>query len=96
MALQGELHCADNKMDRLGAANAAVPDDILNFQYDSLACAAALGWECLTIEEVPLITAEQDSYVVLQRDPTGRARRVVTDVDAAAFSARWLETVTGL
>ena len=96
LALQGELHCADNKMDRLGAANAAVPDDILNFQYDSLACAAALRWDCLTIEEVPLITAEQDSYVVLQRDPAGRARRVVTDVDAAAFSARWLETVTGL
>ena len=96
MAIQGELHCADNKMDRLGAASAAVPDDILNFQYDSLACAAALQWDCLTVEEMPLTAGQSESYVVLNRDPAGLMRRVVTDVDADRFSRRWLESVSRL
>ena len=96
LALQGELHCADNKMDRLGAANAAIPDDILNFQYDSLGCAAALQWDCLTVEEMPLTAGQSESYVVLTRDPAGLMRRVVTDVDADRFSTRWLESVSRL
>lgn len=96
LAIQGELHCADNRMSRLAKANAAVPDDILNFQYDSLACAAALGWDCLTVEDLPLNVEAEDGYVVLRRYPAGRSRRVVTNVDAAAFSARWLETVARL
>lgn len=96
MALQGELHGADWEMGKLGAANAAVPDDILNFQYDSLAVAAALEWDCLTIEEMRLSVGEQEGSVVLNANPAGAAYRVVTDVNAAEFTARWLETVARL
>lgn len=96
MALQGELHRADWEMDKLSAANVAVPDDILNFQYDSLAVAAAMGWDCVTIEELPLTVGQQDGCVVLGHDPAGRLRRVVTDVDASRFSARWLAAVSRL
>ena len=96
LALQAELHCADHNMDRLGTANAAVPHDILNFQYDSLACAAALEWDCLTIDNVPLTAGMRDSCLVLNRDPAGQIRRLVTDVNARRFSTQWLQTVSRL
>ena len=96
LALQAELHCTDHQMDRLGTINAAVPTDILNFQYDSLACAAALGWDCLTVEKIPLTAGMRDGCVVLNRDLFGPPKRVITNVDAERFSARWLETVCPL
>ncbi|MEP6871029.1 MAG: nucleoside hydrolase, partial [Anaerolineaceae bacterium] len=96
LAIQAALHCADHQMDRLGAINAAVPSDILNFQYDSLACAAALGWDCLTVENIPLTAGMQDGCVVLNHDPIGHLRPVVTNVDAQQFAARWMEAVRPL
>ncbi|MEO6398806.1 MAG: nucleoside hydrolase [Tepidiformaceae bacterium] len=96
LALQAELHCGDNKMEQLARANTALPADILNFQYNSLACAAALGWDCVTIEEVPLAVGSLEGETLLNRDSAGLVYRVVTDVDAVRFSERWLETVVQL
>ena len=45
IARQGELYGADSDMSRVGAEHPGLPDDLLNFQYDPLACAVAAGWD---------------------------------------------------
>lgn len=97
LAAQAELHAADHGMSGLAAANPALAEDMLNFQYDSLACAAALGWDCLstrTERRALESDAEGNFHFVAQTDAP--ARRFVVEVDAEAFSHRWLATVARL
>jgi purine nucleosidase len=71
-----------------------VPNDIINFQHDALACAVALGWhERIEIEELPLVIEEHEGWLTQQIDPTGKPLRVVTKVDGELFSQFWLDTV---
>ena len=107
VALQAELQGADSRVDRalvelqgadsgvspLVAANAGLPRDLLNFQYDPLACAAALGWDCVEVSQVRLAVRDIGGYLQLDAAEDGPLRRVVTAVDSAAFSARWRECV---
>ena len=80
---------------KFGAPCARVPDDIINFHHDPLACAVALGWqERVKIEEIPLVMATQAGWLTMQVDPRGRPLRVVTQVDGAHFSEFWLNTLT--
>ncbi|MGI8405750.1 MAG: hypothetical protein ACR2OE_13475, partial [Thermomicrobiales bacterium] len=96
IARQAKEFAVDERMDtRFGATCAWVPDDIINFQHDALACAVALGWrEGIDFEEV-FFTPEIDDGVLIERIETdGRPARVVTKVDGARFSEFWLETIT--
>ncbi|MDQ3590144.1 MAG: hypothetical protein M3392_07885 [Actinomycetota bacterium] len=45
IARQGELYGTDSDMTRVGGGHPGLPDDLLNFQYDPLACAVAAGWD---------------------------------------------------
>ena len=94
MARQAELYAADNRYIALSAEHDALPDDLLNFQHDPLACAVAIGWDCATIEASPLRVAERDGSLLLEQSPGATPLRIVTGVDAEAFQSRWLETVT--
>lgn len=95
IARQAEAFAVDERMDvRYGATCARVPDDIINFQHDALACALALGWhDGVTIEELPLCI-EVENGVLHERVARGVPTRVVTAIDGARFSEFWLETVT--
>ena len=44
LARQSEAHGQTHQMEKLGREHAGLPDDLLNFQYDPVACAVALGW----------------------------------------------------
>lgn len=90
LAAQAELHGADHRMAEVAAANPMLPPDILNFQYDSLACAAALGWDCVTIGEEHIELIERYGELRFERG-RGPVRRHVTGLDAEEFSKRWLE-----
>lgn len=94
LADQGLVHARDNGRTDLGRAYAGLPDDLLNFHYDPLACAVALGWSGARIDELPIV-ADIDAEGVLRMrvDPDGRRTRFATDVDAAAFEAAWLDAV---
>ncbi|MEJ2263914.1 MAG: hypothetical protein P8X95_10745 [Anaerolineales bacterium] len=71
-----------------------LPDDLINFQHDPLACAIALGWnEGVEIEEIPLILEEKDGGLVERIDERGKTTRVVTKVDGEAFSQYWLDQI---
>ena len=72
---------------------AALPDDLLNFQYDPAACAVALGWPGRITEETRLVLRPDGS---LARDPAGRPALLVTAIDGAAFAEHWLTTISAL
>lgn len=95
IARQAKAFAVDERMDmRFGATCAEVPDDIINFQHDALACAVAVGWhEGIEVEDV-CFTPEIDGGVLVERiDASGRPARVVTKVDGARFSEFWLKTI---
>jgi hypothetical protein len=84
---------------KYGQTCTRVPNDIINFQHDALACAVALGWdEGIEIKELPLIieekTEEKDVWLIERIDPAGKPFRIVTKVDGARFSEFWLSVVT--
>jgi hypothetical protein len=97
IARQAQAFAEDEQMEsRFGAIYPALPPDLINFQHDPLAVAAALGWEeGLKIEELPLLIEEREGLLCETIDPVrGKPVRVVTQVDGARFNQFWLDTVT--
>jgi inosine-uridine nucleoside N-ribohydrolase len=78
LARQAEAHADDHPQ----------PDDRCNFQYDAIACAAALGWSCVTIEDGALT-----SIVDIEGD---RPCRIVAAVDGDAFTELFLAAIERL
>ena len=71
-----------------------LPDDLINFQHDPLACAVALGWDGVTTENTHVRTELRDGWLYEQVDASGREMRVVTAVDGVRFNEFWLGLVT--
>ncbi len=70
-----------------------VPKDIINFQYDPLAVAVALGWDGVKIEKLSLVMDEADGVLSERIDNSGKIFKVATRVDGERFSEFWLERV---
>jgi inosine-uridine nucleoside N-ribohydrolase len=94
IADQGEMHARDNGRTALGQGFPGLPDDLLNFHYDPLACAVALGWDDVTVDAIPC-ALERDPEGLLAMSPQegGTPLRTVTGVDADRFDAAWLDAV---
>ena len=80
-------------MPATGAAHAGLPDDLLNFQYDPVACAVAVGWPGAVIKEQHLRPVTEGERLRFQPDQDGRLVRVVVDLDGASFTEAWLAAV---
>ena len=93
VADQSEMHARDNGRTELGRAHDALPDDLLNFQYDPLACALAAGWDGARVEDVPTHLELRDNRLWTTRRPGARALRVAVEVDAPRFERAWLRAV---
>jgi hypothetical protein len=93
LARQGEAHGEDHGMAELGRAHAGLPDDLLNFQYDPVACAVAAGWDGAVVEEQRLRPVMEGDVLRFQPDQDGRLVRVVVDLDGASFTNAWLAAV---
>jgi purine nucleosidase len=93
LADQGRAHGRDHAMGELGRSWPGLPDDLLNFQHDPLAVAAALGWDGVTVEEVPTRLEVRGGRLLMTREPGAPALRVVTGVDGPAFEEAWLGAV---
>jgi inosine-uridine nucleoside N-ribohydrolase len=93
LARQSEAHGQTYRMAQLGREHDGLPDDLLNFQYDPVACAVALGWSGVTIEDIRLQPIHMDGVLSFRHHSEGRSTRVVLDVDGAAFSQLWLSAV---
>lgn len=93
LAHQSEAHAEIEQMAALGYAHAGLPDDLLNFHYDPVTCAVAVGWPGVTVEELHLLPVIEEGLLRFTGDPTGRLTNVVTSVDGSAFAERWLAAV---
>jgi inosine-uridine nucleoside N-ribohydrolase len=96
IARQAEAFARDEMMEeRYGQTCPSLPQDIINFQHDPLACAIALGWnDGIEIQELPLQTEIKDGWLHQRVADEGTPTRVVTRVDGDKFSEFWLHTVT--
>jgi inosine-uridine nucleoside N-ribohydrolase len=97
IARQAQAFAADEDNERkIGTVYPCVPDDLINFQHDALACAIGLGWrEGVVIEELPLHLTERGGWLYETIHPDGKPTRVVTAVDGETFSRYWLAVVSG-
>lgn len=93
LAQQGEARAADAGMLELGKAFGQLPDDLLNFHYDPVTCAVALGWPgaAKSVRRLrPVLTGD---VLHCQPDEHGRQYTVVNTLDGAAFAEEWLRAV---
>jgi hypothetical protein len=93
VADQGERHAVDNGRTSLPSSYPALPDDLLNFQYDPLACAVAAGWPGATMRTMGIDLSFEDRLLRMREDDRAPRLRVVTDVDGEGFNAAWLDAV---
>ena len=92
LARQGELHATEWESHGL-RRYPGIPDDLLNFHHDPLACAVAAGWDGVIVEEMSLSSTFQDGWLSLTADPAGRPMRVARQVDSERFARDWLHAV---
>lgn len=97
IARQAEAFAVDEQNEeRIGATCSGLPDDLINFQHDPLACAIALGWNTgVVIKEIPLLLSVENDHLVERIDSGGKLTRVVTQVDGEAFSSFWVRRMLG-
>jgi purine nucleosidase len=95
VARQVEAQGRDERNDeRWGRPYAGLPDDLLAFLHDPLACAIALGWnEGVRVERLPLAWGVRVGRFREWVEEGGKEVEVVTQVDGAAFGEAWLEAV---
>ena len=93
IADQAEAHARDNGRTELGRAFEGLPDDLLNFHYDPLACAVALGWPGVTLEEVPTRLELKEGRLWMSGSDEAASLKVATAVDAGSFEEVWLRAV---
>jgi purine nucleosidase len=93
LARQGESHAEDDGLAELGPKYPGLPDDLLNFHYDPVACAVALGWPGAVVEEMRLKTVMDGQVLRFEPSEDGRLTRVVVDVDGDGFREVWLSAV---
>jgi hypothetical protein len=94
LARQSAAHGRSRAYTDLGRSHAALPDDLVAFLWDPVACAVALGWAGAMVEQVRLTPAyDGDGALRFEVDGTGHPAQVVTNVDGDAFRPWWLERV---
>ncbi len=96
LARQTEAHGEDYGMPALGRAHAGLPDDLLNFHFDPLACAVAAGWDGASVEESKFGAREEGGVLTFTEEPGGRKTRVVSDVDGPRLEEEWLQVVAAV
>lgn len=90
VAAQAEQHGADWKMHEMGSSYSGLPDDLLNFQYDVVACAVAAGQVGITVDHIPLGTVLEGGLRRFVVSDAGARYPVVTAVDADRLTAAWV------
>jgi inosine-uridine nucleoside N-ribohydrolase len=93
LARQSLAHGSDNGHALLAEQHTGVHPDLVNFHWDPVTCAVALGWPGAEVIETRLATVRKGDTLSLRRSASGQLARVVVDVDAAGFTATWLTAV---
>jgi inosine-uridine nucleoside N-ribohydrolase len=96
LARQAEAFAGDERYgEKYGKTCHHVPDDIINFLHDPLACAIAVNWmDGVEIEKIPLKVEMSEGWLYERIDPVGKPMRVVTKIDGSRFNEFWVETIS--
>jgi len=94
IADQAKLQAALEKKQEYGRQFSQLPDDLLNFHYDPLTCAAAVGWDGLEFCDLPIALDNRDGFILMRPDANGVPVRLATAVDGPRFNRDWLDAVT--
>jgi inosine-uridine nucleoside N-ribohydrolase len=95
LALQSEVHASLRDFAGLSQEHHALPADLLNFHFDPLTAAVAVGWREAVIEDHTLRPVVRDG--ITRFEPGGgRPVHVVVNADGNAFTDLWLEAVERL
>ena len=96
LAQQAEAFAVDEQNEaKFGETCEGLPNDMINFLHDPLACAIALGWnEGVELEELPLVLEVKDSWLYERIDPSGKPIRLVTKIDGTRFNEFWFNKIT--
>ena len=95
LAHQSEARQQDGGMEALARAHSGLPDDLVNFHYDPLTCAVALGWPGASTETLRLRAVTEESGLRFEAHPEGSPTPIVVDVDGERLSEAWIEAVEG-
>jgi inosine-uridine nucleoside N-ribohydrolase len=95
LAHQARAHGREHDMQALAAAHPGLPDDLLNFQHDPLACAVAAGWPGAPVEDLDLEARVEEGVLSFPPAAADAGVRcgVVGRVDSDAFADEWLAAV---
>jgi inosine-uridine nucleoside N-ribohydrolase len=93
LARQARAHGQDHDMAVLGRAHAGLPDDLVNFHYDPVACAVAFGWDGAVVQKLRLLPVFDNDVLRFEPDQAGRSTRVVVGIDSEAFANVWITAV---
>ena len=78
----------------LAAEHAGLADDLVNFHWDPVTAAVAVGWPGATVTGRRLrISVDAGGSLLMRDDPAGVTVDVVEHVDGAAFTPWWLGSV---
>lgn len=95
IARQAEAFAMDEQNEtKYGKTCEGLPEDIINFQHDPLACAIALSWDDgVEVKELSLLVEERDGWLVERIDPAGNPTRLITKVNVPRFNEFWLNKI---
>ena len=93
LARQSEAYAHDSDRSALAAANSGLPGDLVNFHWDPVTCAVAVGWPGAELAERIVRPRLQGGVLDFRDDPEGRPTTVTVDIDSDAFGERWLRCV---
>jgi inosine-uridine nucleoside N-ribohydrolase len=77
----------------LGARYPGLPADLVNFQWDPVAAATAVGWDGCVVEARDLVPRRRVGGLAFDEAPAGVRTGVVTAVDGDRFREAWLDAV---
>lgn len=93
LARQCAAYGEDGGMAELGRTHSGLPDDLVNFHWDPVACALALGWPGTVTGERGLRPVLDGDVLRFEPDDAGRMTRILLDVDGADFAETWIGAV---
>ncbi len=93
LARQSEAYAHDSGRRGLAADHPGLPGDLVNFHWDPVTCAVAVGWPGVELSERVIAPRVEDGVLDFRDDPGGRPTGVTEGIDAAAFAETWLRCV---
>ena len=96
LADQSQAHGIDSGFPELAAGHPDLPDDLVNFHWDPVTAAVAIGTADVHTEMRTLTTEVHDGVLRFVPDPAGRPHHVVTAFDPTGFDDFFLRSVENL